>query len=266
MKKFFVVLAVLAAFWVTAVPANSANLDKTTIAFSFDDGCASLHSVVYPVLKSNGIPATAYVVTGYIGASGYITNAQLLEMAGSGLIEPANHTQHHEHWAKMADKDILAEVVNAQLYFMEYGFLNMGAFTPPFGDPYDDSTYPGLRARMMNILAQTDFISSSRVPWNDTDFFNTVSNFNPMAMNSYQMENPTTYAAAKTMIDLAVTKKAFMIFTIHDVNAGNAAGDLNTSIFNSVVQYVASLKKQGKVDTVTVSQGVAKMKYYMSLP
>jgi len=268
MKRMGAVLLALAImFCMVPVTAQAAPMDKAVVGFSFDDADITAYTNVYPLFKSYGLPFTLYVPTGpnYIGTSSYCTNAQLWEMWWYG-IEMGNHTEYHLHWATLTDAQILAEIVNAKNDLLKQGLLNMGAFTPPFGDPYDYQTYPGLYARMIKILAQCDFITSSRVPWDDTDTINAVTTFNPMAINSYQLENPRTFNDAKAVIDRDVAEKGMLIFTSHKSSSSTLAGDLDIKVLQAVVQYVASLKAAGKLNVVTVSEGVAKMNHYKQLP
>jgi peptidoglycan/xylan/chitin deacetylase (PgdA/CDA1 family) len=263
MKKFFIFVAILAVFLFQAIPAIPADLPKTIVSISLDDGQASLFSQAYKTLKKYGIPATAYLIPSRIGSTGYVSRIQLGEMVSSGIIEPGNHTWDHSSFLELTDDQILAEIRNVQNYFLENGFFNKGAFTPPFGEPYDDLVQ---RDRMKKLLKQTEFISSSRVPWDDSYILNTMEKFDHMALNSYQLANPRKYADAKKVIDQAVAEKAFLIFTAHDVNSGSVAGDFNSVEFEKVVQYLASLKAQGKIEVMNISDGTAKMIYYKTLP
>lgn len=266
MKKFALVFVVLAMFFVFSNSAMAVQpLDKGMVVFTFDDGFASLYKNVFPVLKKYGIAGTAYILTGpaYMGTSAYITKVQAWEMYLYG-IEMGNHTELHKHWATLTDAQILAEVVNCQNDLIELGMLNLGAFTPPFGDPYDYSAFPGLYARMVKILKQAGFPTSSRVPWDDTDIFNVVGNFDPFKINSYQLMNGRNLADIKVLINEAATQKKLLVFTIHNVLT--SGGDLDLALFNSVVQYAASQKSLGKINIVTMSQVVSKMLHYQNLP
>ena len=56
--------------WAFATPAEViAEPDKPQLALTFDDGLASLLANALPVLRHHGIPATAFVVTGWAGGA-----------------------------------------------------------------------------------------------------------------------------------------------------------------------------------------------------
>lgn len=42
-------------------------LKENTVAISIDDGCASIYKVAYPLLKKYNVPATVFLMTGWIG-------------------------------------------------------------------------------------------------------------------------------------------------------------------------------------------------------
>lgn len=85
-----------------------AELPAQAVLLSFDDGLASLYTHVFPLLQAYEFPAVAAITTGWIesvlaggtvdyegsarGAEGFVTWAQLREMADSGLVELASHT------------------------------------------------------------------------------------------------------------------------------------------------------------------------------
>lgn len=68
--------------------------DKSVL-LTFDDGHWDLDTVVLPILKKYNAKATAYIVPGFLGGSDSLSDAQLKDLIGSGLIEIGAHTVHH---------------------------------------------------------------------------------------------------------------------------------------------------------------------------
>ncbi|MGC3996081.1 MAG: polysaccharide deacetylase family protein [Anaeromyxobacter sp.] len=62
---------------------------RDVVAVTFDDGYADVHGVALPILAALRIPATAYVVTGYVGTSHRLPHdrifAALAELAARGI-------------------------------------------------------------------------------------------------------------------------------------------------------------------------------------
>gem|GEM_PF-4858924 len=254
---------------VVDVLSTASALGRGMVSFTFDDGYVSLFKSVYPLARKYKIPVTAYVVTGprYWGIPGYATKDHLWTMHNSGLVEIGNHTRDHLHWASLTDAQILADIQACQNDLLRLGIIGQGSFTPPFGDPYDYLAYPGLYGRMVRLLTQAGFPTSSRVPWDDTDQFNEVGTFDRWKINSVQLVNPKTLADVKPLIDEAVAAKKWLAFTSHDVRSSNELGGvLNTAVLEAVMQYVATLRTQGKILVVPVSKGVGQMLHYQNLP
>jgi len=61
---------------------------------TFDDGCASDYTEAFPALMELGMRATFFVVPTLVGTPGYVTWAQLREMAAAGM-EIGSHSLTH---------------------------------------------------------------------------------------------------------------------------------------------------------------------------
>ena len=68
------------------------------MTWTFDDGLENNYTIAAPALEAAGVRGTFYVVTGLIGTSGYMTAAQLQDLAARGhdiCAHSVNHTQYH---------------------------------------------------------------------------------------------------------------------------------------------------------------------------
>ncbi|HEY7926756.1 MAG TPA: polysaccharide deacetylase family protein [Candidatus Dormibacteraeota bacterium] len=64
------------------------------VVLTFDDGYVDFATAAAPVLHRYGFVATDYVVSGFIGHSGYMSAAQVKRMDAAGLVI-GSHTVHH---------------------------------------------------------------------------------------------------------------------------------------------------------------------------
>jgi peptidoglycan/xylan/chitin deacetylase (PgdA/CDA1 family) len=80
-------------------------LPSRPVILSFDDGYADFYTTALPILRAHDFSAVAYVVSGFVGRSGYMTAAQVVEADRSG-IEIGAHTVDHVDLAKQSSNGL----------------------------------------------------------------------------------------------------------------------------------------------------------------
>ena len=98
---------------VRAYFAGSQPLPANPIVVTFDDGYADLYTNAYPILASHGFKAVAYIVSGFVGQSRYVTPAQVVQMDQNG-IEIASHTVDHANLARSSNSSVMHELVDSK--------------------------------------------------------------------------------------------------------------------------------------------------------
>src|SRR5450631_2548944 len=83
----------LSVVTVSSAPAIGAPKAPTVVSLTFDDSNAD-QLPAEQMMKANGLPATFYTVSGWVGASGYLTRANLATISADGN-EIAGHTITH---------------------------------------------------------------------------------------------------------------------------------------------------------------------------
>jgi peptidoglycan/xylan/chitin deacetylase (PgdA/CDA1 family) len=76
-------------------------LPSRPVILSFDDGYADFYTTALPILRAHDFSAVAYVVSGFVGRSGYMNAAQVIEADRSG-IEIGAHTVDHADLSKQS--------------------------------------------------------------------------------------------------------------------------------------------------------------------
>ena len=74
---------------------NKMKMPAKPILLTFDDGHWDFDTEVLPILKKYNVKATAYIITGFIGGSDFMTKEQLQDVVSSGLVDVGAHTVHH---------------------------------------------------------------------------------------------------------------------------------------------------------------------------
>lgn len=114
--------------------------DKLPVALTIDDGFLSAYEVGLPVLKELNVRATFFVMPDYQGDGDpnhhYMTNEQIIEIAGSGM-EIGSHTFHHDcRLSKLKEENIgawLAEIIQSKERLREITGQEVNSFSYPCG-------------------------------------------------------------------------------------------------------------------------------------
>jgi peptidoglycan/xylan/chitin deacetylase (PgdA/CDA1 family) len=80
-------------------------LPSRPVILTFDDGYSDFYTTALPILRAHDFSAVAYVVSGFMGRSGYMTAAQVLEADRSG-IEIGAHTVDHVDLARQSSAGV----------------------------------------------------------------------------------------------------------------------------------------------------------------
>ena len=105
-------------------------LPAKPVVITLDDGYRDLYTAAYPILKAHGFTAVAYIVSGFVDQSPYVTRTQILEMDRGG-IEIASHTVHHGNLARMSYAGTMNELVQSKHWLEQL-----------VGHPVVDFAYP----------------------------------------------------------------------------------------------------------------------------
>jgi peptidoglycan/xylan/chitin deacetylase (PgdA/CDA1 family) len=83
---------------------------RRSLALTFDDGCEEVATVAWPILKRYGFPATVFVTPGEIGLPGFMSWAQVQDVAADSF-EIGSHTVHHTYLPLAAPERMREEIV-----------------------------------------------------------------------------------------------------------------------------------------------------------
>ena len=111
-------------------------LPRRSVAITFDDGYEETATVAWPLLKRCGFSATVFVTPAEVGQPGFLTWAQVVELARDGMTI-GNHTMHHSYLPLVPEerlseelvlsKRLLEDRIGRPVHFISYP---VGGFTP----------------------------------------------------------------------------------------------------------------------------------------
>lgn len=87
--------------------------DARTVAITFDDGCGSDWTEAAPILRERGFGATFFVIAGFLGRRGYMTPAQVRELAAAGF-EVGSHSLTHRMLTELSPAEVEDELAGSR--------------------------------------------------------------------------------------------------------------------------------------------------------
>lgn len=117
--------------WVSAAQLSGcASVYDGGICVTIDDGLFDLYTVAYPLLSRQNIPFIAFISSDLLDTEGYITTAQLKEMAAHPLVTIGSHGATHrlldtlsdeEQWYELAQsKKKLEAITGREIVYFAY--------------------------------------------------------------------------------------------------------------------------------------------------
>lgn len=138
-KTLFFLLALILLVSCTSSPEPAApalTFKNTVVSLTFDDGDADNYAV-RDILARNNLRATFYVVSGFTGTNGYMTEDQLRDLYNDGN-EIGGHTLSHSNVPDLSGADLEREICQDRKNLLAHGF-EVNSFAYPYGH-YDDES------------------------------------------------------------------------------------------------------------------------------
>jgi peptidoglycan/xylan/chitin deacetylase (PgdA/CDA1 family) len=98
---------------VRAYFAGAQALPSKPVVITFDDGYQDLYTEAFPILEAHGFTAVAYIVSGFVGRGGYVSQAEVLQMDRAGM-EIASHTVNHANLARSSFGSVMYELLQSK--------------------------------------------------------------------------------------------------------------------------------------------------------
>ncbi|MGF7119177.1 polysaccharide deacetylase family protein [Methanobacterium oryzae] len=219
--------------------ASTSSEPTPEVIITFDDGFESVYTVAYPIMEQYGIKGTVYVVTGWVGAPGYLTQAQLTELHNAGWTI-ANHAYKHNYLPSLTEAQMTTEIQTSIDWLNNNGFSD-GAYHIAY-------PYGGYNSNVMQV-ANNLGIKTGRTTNGGT--INLNDNIDYLQLPSKYFDKYTTTYLWKASVDESIATKTTTIFLLHSiVTTPSAQEDVSIDTFTAFIQYVA----QTGVKTLTINQ------------
>lgn len=124
------------SYFIREIPTLLSSPEKVasrSIALTFDDGYEDFYTFVYPLLQKYRMKATLYVISGFVGYRGFLSEEQLQEMVQSGLVEVGAHTVNHVYLKGMANNIAKDQIEESKRAIEKMTGETVYSFAYPYG-------------------------------------------------------------------------------------------------------------------------------------
>jgi peptidoglycan/xylan/chitin deacetylase (PgdA/CDA1 family) len=121
------------------IQSGKKKLDTDASIITFDDGDLSIYAVVFPLLKQYDIKATFFIITDFVGTTGYVSWDQLKQMSdyrnakGEKLFTIGSHSLDHKRFDEIPADQISRELSESKLAIEGKIGAPVRYFALPFG-------------------------------------------------------------------------------------------------------------------------------------
>lgn len=226
----------LAAMQVRAVDKTSTPpqlFKQPLITVTFDDGWETTYTKAMPLLQKYGIPTTQYILSGTENDPQYVSWTQIGNMQKAGH-EIACHTVNHPDLTTLDDQDL-----NFQLSSCKHDLSKRFGAIPNFASPYGAENDHTLSVIGKYFTSQRNTNGDPTNGVSDVDM-NVAANFNRMDIVGVTIENNTTVAQLKALVDYAKAHNGWVVLTYHQADDGNSKFSVSDKDFETQFSYLSS--------------------------
>jgi len=230
--------------------AEAATGPLTVVSLTFDDGNADQNNAVSTLAKYK-LPGTFYINSGFIGATNYLTRADLSKISANGN-EIGGHTVSHPDLTTVSSDEAKRQVCNDRVNLTNWGF-KVTSFAYPFAstNAATEAIVKGCGYNSGRMLGDI----RSRFGCSDCDFAERMPPADPYYTQALdQVDNTWTLRDLQNSVTNA--EKAgggWVQFTFHHVCANNCdALSISPTVFAQFAAWLAPRAASGNTQVKTV--------------
>jgi hypothetical protein len=215
------------------------------LIITWDDGKAGIYTNAFPIFVAKGVTATFYIVSDYVGTAGYVTWAQLREMAAAGM-DIQCHTKDH------GDLTTLSEAqTDANLQAVNAAFIANGLAAP------SHTAYPG---GQYNHTVK-DYVANSRLTGRRTGYAEIFATSDRYGLGSKWIDNgylnALTMPVIKGYIDTSNTNKSALCLYAHDCSVDGGELAISEANLAEIIDYALAVP----VDVMSIKRLYSQMSH-----
>ncbi|HSW80440.1 MAG TPA: Ig-like domain-containing protein [Candidatus Saccharimonadales bacterium] len=221
----------------------TSSLSRPIVSITFDDGWADQYDNALPLLQSNGLNATFYIISGELNVQPtYMSPAQVKNLYNAGM-EIGSHSITHPDLTTLSQSQLVNEMQQSQTTLQNL-----------LGAPVTDFAYPYGAYNNNTIAVGAQYYQSQRTV---DPGLNTKENFNASKLLIHEVDSDISQAQVKAWVDEAIQQKGWLILVYHEVNTSpvDPSNALYTTQPTDLAAELSYIKQSG-VTVETVHQAL----------
>lgn len=211
---------------------------RPLISFAFDDGWMTQYTNGLPLLCKYKVPATFYIISGYLSYADYMHPPQINTLIQDGE-EIGSHTVDHTSLVRLFPNQVTWELTTSQQTLQQQFGQNVTDFASPYGAVND------------RVIQQIRQVYQSHRGTNVA--LNDPADFNPYNIQSVIYDNSMKFGDIKNWIDQAIQTKNWLVLTFHQVDNSGGEYSVTPELLEQILAYVAS---HSVIRPMTVNQAL----------
>ena len=225
--------------------AQAGGFGRGIVSVTFDDGWASAYNNGLPILESNGIKTTQYIITGFVDNDpNYVTTADLQDYVNKGT-ELGSHTVDHLYLTTLTPAQVDYQL-SASKAWLEQRFGPCPDFSIPFDD-YNDS--------VINAIKTYYLSARSSDPGYNTKF--NLYYYDILVETVYNTTTPQDVAG---WVQTAIQDKSWLVLELHQVDNSGTQYSVSPADLQTMAQGI----QQSGIASMTVRQAITEIAPYLN--
>ena len=215
---------------------------RPTVIVQFDDGWLSSYTEGFGYANPRGIPLTHYLIPSLMDQGSYMSTAQALEMRAAGDTLGA-------HGAATNGWEYTPEVIS-----QDADALRQKLGVPVIHGAYPNGGYGQLTGNYANVqeaMRRAGLVTGRTV----SKAMALSGAFSPYTLPAtVNLQTGVSLADAKSEIDRCIKLRTTCIVIAHKLEAAADASQWAISDWQALIDYIAGLRDQGRLDALTIDQ------------
>ena len=207
------------------------------VSITFDDYSQTVYDAAFPILQSQGIPATFYFLTSHLTGQ-WVTQLNNLEDSGW---EIGSHTRTHPVLTALSPADLVTELSQSKAE-LEAAGLTVTGFEYPYGSGSRDG------AVVRQVKQYYSYAQSTTPGYNSP----VVQQY---ALKTQVQESSHTIETMRSWVDTAIANKQWLIITMHSVDYSGTPYSITPDNLSALASYIKGHVDAGNIAAVTTREG-----------